>query len=406
MKFVIFLSTLIAASFLTSPARASDYLDHCDRVLESGIRNNYSVDSLNLYKDYLREILSYSRDELADYVTTKDSSIAVPIPIAKTILDAEASNSATGKLLQQLRTKYSSDLTQEITEQDFESVASDVIDKNILNAWNQCIEDIGTRSGGIVYQVNGRENEVFSVTYRYVPDKESDPRAVTVTGLTVTGGGTRHIPTRIKEGTVLRRYTGYTQMFRRTQPATPVSIQMDIEGQDGVKVSVAGLKPQDVIPVGTVITSVLPWSMFAQTANDSASFDPNTNKWAPCDARSIRGSELARLGGGPTTPDLRGVFTRGLNSFAADEPDPVAERQRDPDLRRKVGSFQDHSTGEHSHFFRGSGAALTTADNGSDRKNLWHDGDYSQSTERETHKNPIGETRPKNVAVYFYIKIN
>lgn len=383
----------------------TDPLNHCDKVLERDIRNTYNVQTLNIYKGYLREILNYSHDQLKKYVSSHDSSITVPIPIAEVVLKAEASSSSTHDLLNILRTKYSSDLTLILNKQDFESVTSSVIDNSILDSWNQCIRDIGVQKDGIVYQVNGKENEIFSITFRYIPNEESDPEKLIITGLNVTGGGVKHIPTRIKDGTMLRRYTGYTQLFRRTETKRTINIQLDIKGRSGISIMVPGLKPQDLIPVGTIIPSVLPWPQFIQTVNDMAAYNPNVNKWAPCDARSIAGSELARLGGGTHTPDLRGMFIRGLNRFASDEPDPVSKKRQDPNTKRKVGSFQPENVGDHSHgFYQASRGGTTTADKGGDRKGLWHDGSPTNNT--KTHSNPSGEVRPKNVAVFYYIKIN
>ncbi len=74
----------------------------------------------------------------------------------------------------------------------------------------------------------------------------------------------------------------------------------------------------------------------------------------------------------------------------------------DPGGVRAAGDIQSDNVGAHSHTYRGTGAAgTTTADDGGDRRGLWHDGDPGQSNGRSTESNPAGETRPKNVALLF-----
>nr|VFK64693.1 MAG: hypothetical protein BECKUNK1418G_GA0071005_104928 [Candidatus Kentron sp. UNK]VFK71184.1 MAG: hypothetical protein BECKUNK1418H_GA0071006_105328 [Candidatus Kentron sp. UNK] len=109
-------------------------------------------------------------------------------------------------------------------------------------------------------------------------------------------------------------------------------------------------------------------------------------------------------------PDLRGVFLRGLNKFDLDEPasKAVPEKQRNPDPRDD--DFQGDNPGPHGHVYRGGRAddksAIDYVHVEHTENGAWYSGDYQQTKERPTEKNPTGETRPKNVAVHYYIKIN
>ena len=165
---------------------------------------------------------------------------------------------------------------------------------------------------------------------------------------------------------------------------------------------------QHALPVGTVIASILPWEIFANTVGDDVAIKPNKNTWVPCDSSSILGSELERLTGLPNAPDFRGVFLRGLNRFAAREPSPVPNQQADPDNRTKAGEFQAGQVGKHEHKYRGGSVAGTgyARDDDHDVHHVWHGGDPKQNMERETEKGPKGEVRPGNMSVFYYIKIN
>nr|VFK21438.1 MAG: hypothetical protein BECKLPF1236B_GA0070989_12553 [Candidatus Kentron sp. LPFa] len=253
---------------------------------------------------------------------------------------------------------------------------------------------VGAKENDIFCRIDSAENEIFSVTFTYLPE-ESDSLLIQVAGLTVTGGGVRHVPVRIKEGTNFHRYIDYAQFFKRTDPRKDISIQLDFVGRPGLTILVPALKPQDIIPVGTIVPSVLNWGEYAEAANDEEAYDPKINKWAPCDGRSILGSELAGAWGGHTkAPDLRGVFLRGLNQFDIDEEDffpadSVSDEQKDPDSGREAGDFQGDTVGKHQHIYRGSRAAgVGRADRGDEIDNVWWGGDYGQGGERDTEKGP------------------
>ena len=76
-----------------------------------------------------------------------------------------------------------------------------------------------------------------------------------------------------------------------------------------------------------------------------------------------------------------------------------------PEGDRKLGSEQGDSIRRHHHVFLGGGAAGTTnADNGDDRQNLWHGGDWGQGEQRQTSTEGDEETRPANIALLFCVK--
>ena len=70
------------------------------------------------------------------------------------------------------------------------------------------------------------------------------------------------------------------------------------------------------MPVGTVISSMLNPREFAETVGDPnpSDFDPAVSRWALADGESIDAtSRYSQLTDETTTPDLRGMFLRGMN---------------------------------------------------------------------------------------------
>lgn len=140
-----------------------------------------------------------------------------------------------------------------------------------------------------------------------------------------------------------------------------------------------------LLPVGTILASMLPEGQFNQETGGG---------WVLADGRLAEGARYATLTGNTKVPDLRGMFLRGLN---------IDGEGGDPDGSGRIaGDFQADEFKSHRHSVR-------TAYSGSA-----HAGDISSSNSRENAANagfftdPIGgnETRPKNVAVYYYIKID
>lgn len=151
------------------------------------------------------------------------------------------------------------------------------------------------------------------------------------------------------------------------------------------------------LPIGTIVPSMLPPSLFAREVGDPSVFDPEQSKWVLADSR--QDITLSRygplLGNTARTPDLRGMFLRGMN----------VEGGADPDVR-KAGDAQPDALQKHAHTTTARGFLFndTSTDYGYTSAGAAHA--PTASVETVTGANTADETRPKNVAVYFYIKIN
>jgi hypothetical protein len=167
--------------------------------------------------------------------------------------------------------------------------------------------------------------------------------------------------------------------------------------------------------LGTVIASVLEYDHLIAITGDPAVTNPATSGWIPADGRSIAGSKLSAQTGLQTAPDLRGRFLRGLNTiYSNGQPGLVisAADEDDPSSNRKAGDYQGDSFKLHSHVASGhiNGSVCGSngthdVDSGGDKWNCDPNlGDHNVVVS----VTPFGgsETRPKNVSMYYYIKIN
>ena len=155
--------------------------------------------------------------------------------------------------------------------------------------------------------------------------------------------------------------------------------------------------------LGTIIASVLEYDELCQSMGEAPHVNNSTSTYAPCDGRSILGSQLSNTGLS-NVPDLRGRFLRGLNTmYNHGEVHPLNLETADPDgEHRMVGDYQADEVKSHKHSYttnsdgNPNGPApdvpLTWARNGKEK--------------RETDQGGGKESRPRNVAVYYYIRIN
>jgi len=173
----------------------------------------------------------------------------------------------------------------------------------------------------------------------------------------------------------------------------------------------------NALPIGTIISSMLEFEKFQNIAG---------NAWKPADGRKISAkSKYATLTGNTTLPDLRGLFLRGLNQF-----DPVKgprlDKYKDPDgIRRKIGKLQEDATslpknkanpfkgsamssGDHSHIYfkarREGGRTGSDERASSEASNTGSSGSHTHSVLITAGGD--SETRPVNIAVVYYIKID
>jgi hypothetical protein len=188
-----------------------------------------------------------------------------------------------------------------------------------------------------------------------------------------------------------------------------VTIVSSIFSQEDILIS-----NEDGVPVGTIVTSLLkPYEFMRSTNSDWPVVPSNSSsRWAPADGTiDISGSKYYRITGKEVLPDLRGMFLRGLNSFDINK--TRKDGKEDPDgEKRKAGSFQDDALQGHHHSIRVGASNTTRPEKGI--SSSWGNnttGAVSNAVNEITTGNHgipkvRVETRPKNIAVYYYIKIN
>jgi hypothetical protein len=218
-----------------------------------------------------------------------------------------------------------------------------------------------------------------------IPQSSSDVKEVSVAG--VTRSSILLVAICALSAVVVAAAVSYGTVAVSAREAKVARAQFDaIKAEAG---PIANPPTMAGLPIGTIVPSMLGPESFAIEVGDPRVFDPAKSKWVLADSKKdIKGSAYGRLLDAPRTPDLRGVFLRGLDDG------------RGLDPGRALGTFQEYEIQAHRH-------AVSTA-------GIWgrsfkgEDGTPKTAYEKTGQTAETGgkETRPKNVAVYFYIKIN
>lgn len=167
---------------------------------------------------------------------------------------------------------------------------------------------------------------------------------------------------------------------------------------------------QDFAPVGTVVSSVLPPDKFAIAIGEIEGDDLKRRKWILADGRDVTGTEYARKTGAKPVPDLRGMFLRGIDPGSSRNPGSIEKSATAlPVNKAFVGTTT--TGGEHDH--KGGAAASGVGDryNAGGRDYVVVNVTTTAKDGAHSHLVKIDgggdeETRPVNVAVYYFIKIN
>jgi hypothetical protein len=150
------------------------------------------------------------------------------------------------------------------------------------------------------------------------------------------------------------------------------------------------------------MSSFLDYDHLSVATGDPNVINPAVSKWIPCDGRSIAGSRLAVQTGMTHAPDLRGKFVRGLNQFYGIG-EPLLNRTQANPQNKLVGEYQEDRIGRHAH-------TIATNDDGTGGGGSYKVTGYSKqngpTVSTGENDNDQGETRPKNISVYFYLRIN
>jgi hypothetical protein len=126
--------------------------------------------------------------------------------------------------------------------------------------------------------------------------------------------------------------------------------------------------------------------------------EENGNGWVLMDDKvPVIGSDLNKKHGITEIPDVRGLFIRSLNLTRSDK--KTDQFFNENKRQRLVGEYQSDTLKSHNHKYKSS-STKPVSGKGSWSQFAWDPAEYISDNYGGL------ETRPKNIALYTYIKIN
>lgn len=299
-----------------------------------------------------------------------------------------------------------------LTDEEFNQAFASSMSGNQLTAYLACLQLCkGILASGVTYNIGGDSTDVLSIQINF----KSTPAGgqIKLKGDAMYPGLEPIGPLVFKADSVIKDGSHVLQYFKRLDPTKPASFSFNADGVEIGSIDFHGSPAINTqqIPIGTIVASVLNYKNFLEANGLTLTGDMTKAIWVPCDGRvlSVNASTYSKFG---TVPDLRGVFLRGINDYGVTYSGVanVSEKQKNT-KDKKAGEFQGDEVGSHSHqmlivrdpklgFRSGiSGAGYNT---GQDYENATRQDSYQYSTSAFGGN----ETMPRNITVYYYIKIN
>jgi hypothetical protein len=369
----------------------------CTLILKNGLYKTFTfARSSNFEQDLKTYFASDSfKEDFRNHRWGGDINVVVPIDGVPTPmgLSANANNDEINRFSQRVASATSLKVNQSF----FDSALTSIPDVELAREYSDCLH----QQFGLKPVIDVGENEV---TISIIDKKEFDADVMpTVKNFAVVNG-------EVLMGNVQigNRLGNNTTIIVKRLPDKDLVFALDTD-KGAIDRRIPGTSPglNKDLPIGTIIASYLTFDQFSGvTSNNincpSGLFMARCSKWAPADGRTVPGSKLAglQLPLEGTVPDLRGVFLRGLDEFDSAGSAPAQNDNRnDPEKSRRAGSYQADELKEHDHGFATS---LNQTQVGPNSSSFGKNGGPGFRTSKEGGS----ETRPKNVAVYYYIRIN
>jgi hypothetical protein len=295
-----------------------------------------------------------------------------------------------------------------LTDEQFNQILTVEMSANQLEAYKACLQTCG--GGGVTYTTGGDLNDVLYIQVNF--NSSTGGVRITLNGDALHDNLEPLNGLILKNGYVINDRQSVTQYFKRLDPTKSASFSFNVKENVAVAPVTFPAAPTvntTAMPIGTIVASVLPYGDFLEVNGYTYTGDMGKAVWVPCDGRLVGSSKYAHFG---AVPDLRGLFLRGANDFGViyEGVAVVDDAHKNPDNTHS-GVFQQDAFQSHNH---GMGVALGPfGTNYTTVANVTIGDARLASPSQVPINNSViqnaggsSETRPKNMTVFYYIKIN
>lgn len=375
----------------------------CALLLQNGLYSEFKITNTgNFSQDFRTYLLSDTFK--SDLQNNKwGGSLTIPIEGIPFSIGANASNDDFSKF----HDKLIQDTTFSVSLSYFQSIVSSIPNVDLARVYSDCVHNMPPMFGFRVDATSGSKWAVFNIFY--APQISTDPMPI-VQSFSIKGDP--HANSKLTYGKKILN-SNLVTCVRNPQEDLVLFLQTN-RGSVIYKIPADLARPeisQDA-PVGTINASYLAPDQFyaASGCNDKSPgriWTSIYSTWSPADGRVVPGSYFQKVVSKDRVPDLRGMFLRGLNIMDPNPQVALDTTKSDPDTR-DVGEYQPDQFKTHEHHY-GTPNYLVPMNLGDRYFDglFFHEGQIG--ADHMTHLDPgVGgpETRPRNIAVYYYIRIN
>ncbi len=387
----------------------------CEKTLKHGTTDEFIRETKHSIDESVSTMFTKDFEDWEKYdkTTSKSRSLDAAYQVYKASFSSISDLNERKETYNRQRSSYlySRDLSQKF----YEKISSSLINKTPYNSFNECIRDKCGQGLYTSYDVAG-DDIVLTVRW-YLRDGDPNQKSKLITISYSTN--VRPVDAYLMQGAIISPNNSITSTFKRNSSKEKAIIRFSFENLRDQNIVIEGESQLSLIPIGTIIASTLSFRDFCLVNDPNTNLDYNNLDykkilWVPADGRGVRDSRYSRAGF--NVPDLRGIFLRGLNQFDPNSQIAPDIQRTDPETNRGAGSYQKDALLNHSHSISKGfkGDANFVPGGNQDGWFLALKGHLSSPQMNKIIGNPdnvdqsnlSSETRPKNVAVYYYIRIN
>ena len=421
-------TTTLALLFLLSIVSYSQ--TDCGIDLKEAFKNRYSINSQEEIYNHFQSLFSLSETEL-DSLSTRyesDQSIDAEYKAFAAFWSRNKQKDQLRKKFKELKIRNEASFT--IDNSFYLQYYQETTDKNALDTYVKCIQEHSETgkelTGGFSYDIIGDLLSGFTFVLKLRPANGQimDAKIVSITQNNLEFYGSYNL----KPNVLVRSFTGISQNMKLKNAGSPATLTLNIEGFDPMTVEFPAY-PYANFPVGSIIASTLDFNAFSTETKNKMPYIDRLSKWAPADGRDVRNSDYGKTYN-QILPDMRGQFMRGYNSFFnSKEPQQFANgNDKGGRFDKNKYSYQKDATklpstnftgltkfdGNHKHSFTDQGTAYNSEEDSGGKKGTRLENQILKNTNDDgKHQHSVSitgggdlETTPKNIAVYYYIRIN
>ena len=377
---------------------------NCDAALSSDLLTVSTEYKESEFREFLYQYFKSSKKERKKMKRNYSGSFGLKVIIKKLPLEFSSSNSSSRDSQDFYAFEQEVINNNSVSNTILQSITTRYLSDNQLNAYKACLNACPNSKNGVTFTYGGDEFDVFFVrlTFNGVVggSKVKLSSDVQYSGCTPVYGLVMKKDDEVENGQDLVQY------FKRTSEDIIATISIRLEGIRVKPITLGKKGYNSTLPIGTIVSSTLTFSEFQSQITDKA-FEKNTSIWAPCDGRDVIGSIYSTKYTKDFVPDLRGQFLRGNYTMGGpSESEQNTPNGKNPRTGEKITNgyiYQTDSFISHDHTIDSKHNGFHQ--NGSTRSHATGGG-QNFSSSQTTSKSGEKETRPKNMYIYYYIKIN